>query len=90
MTAGAYDGRKRTDQDEHDLNARFARVFGTDDGEKVLAYLRRITIESVSGPGVDPNGLLHLEGQRYLTGIIQARINHGREGKPNVHSKKPK
>ena len=85
-----YDGRTRTALQELDINTAFARCFDSIDGQSVLSYLRRITIESVSGPGVEVNALLHLEGQRYLVGLMQSRVNDGKEGKPNVPITKPK
>ena len=51
----------------------------TDAGKEVLAYLKSITAETVSGPNVSNNQLFHLEGMRYLFAIIQNKINKGKE-----------
>ena len=48
------DGDSRGD-DLRDVARAAARCFGTDDGRKLLAHLRAITIERVCGPQVsDP------------------------------------
>lgn len=56
-------------------------VFGTPSGAEFLGYLRSQTIEQVAGPAVDPNQLMHLEGQRFLVGLIEAWIKAGHEVK---------
>jgi hypothetical protein len=60
-----------------------AEIFGTPTGAEVLKYLRAVTIEMVNGPAVSANELMHMEGQRYLVGLIERRIAHGRRSKNN-------
>ena len=67
--------------EEQKMNKLFATVFNTDAGKEVLAYLKSITAETVSGPNVSNNQLFHLEGMRYLFAIIQNKINKGKEQK---------
>ena len=75
--ATSVDGYVRTPEDELVLNKHFANVFKGDEGKKVLDYLQSITIEAVAGPNIDSNRLFHLEGMRFLVGIIKTRITKG-------------
>ena len=78
MTAKAGpDGYIRTPQDDAKLNKLFATVFSSAAGEEVIKNLRSLTIEAVAGPEITDNHLRHLEGMRYLVGIIQRRIKAG-------------
>jgi hypothetical protein len=47
----------------------------------VLRYLRSVTIEMVHGPNVTTEELRHLEGQRYIVGLIEQRIAHAHRSK---------
>ena len=51
-------------------------LFKSPTGEAVLQYLRSITIEAVSGPNISSEELRHLEGQRYIVGLLERRIQH--------------
>ncbi len=75
--ANSIDGYVRSEADDQILNKHFANVFKGDEGKKVLDYLKSITIEAVAGPNIDGNRLFHLEGMRFLVGIINTRINKG-------------
>ena len=55
----------------------FSNQFKTTEGKALLAYLRSITIESVAGSDITDHALRHLEGQRYIVGLIQRRVNKG-------------
>lgn len=87
MTYHSPDGRKRSVEDEHRLNEACAITFATDAGQFVLDYLKHITIHAVAGPGVDPGHLMHLEGQRFVVGIIEARVKHGQNQEPKEKSR---
>lgn len=76
------DGVNRSHEVEQRINEAFALAFSGEAGDFVLDYLRRSTIERVNGPAVDTNALLHMEGQRFLVGVIQRRINYGKEKQP--------
>lgn len=77
------DGFTRTPQLDNKLSLDMAALFSSDLGREVLTYLRSITIESVNGPAVASDQLRHVEGQRYVVGIIQARIKHAHKVKEN-------
>lgn len=72
------DGKVRSDKEQRDIDLMFARVFVGQEGDRLLRYLRSITIENVSGPGLDACALRHLEGQRYLCSVIDRAIKRGR------------
>lgn len=79
------DGRKnRGNPVESKINESLVLAFSDPAGEAALKYLRSITIEYVNGPGFDPNALMHLEGARWLVGVIEKRIKDGLEKKPHV------
>ena len=71
------DGYQRSKTEEESLNLLFQAIFKTKEGKALLAYLRSITIESVAGSDITDSALRHLEGQRYLVGLIQRRVNKG-------------
>ena len=75
--ANSVDGYVRTPEEDKVLNKHFANVFKGEEGKKVLNYLKSITLEAVAGPNIDSNRLFHLEGMRFLVGIITTRINKG-------------
>ena len=71
------DGFQRTQKDDEIISKNIDSLFKTATGKAVLKYLRSITIESVQGPNASDAELRHLEGQRYLVGVIERRISHG-------------
>ena len=83
ITVGV-DGIQRPLQSDREISLNVAEVFGTPVGKQVLKYLRSITIEMVHGPQVSTEELRHQEGQRYLVGLIESRINHSHKVKNNV------
>jgi hypothetical protein len=70
------DNFPRSKEDDEIISRNINSVFKTPNGKAVLKYLRSITIESVQGPNASDAELRHLEGQRYLVGLIERRINH--------------
>lgn len=62
------------DNIEHD----FARTFCTPSGARVLAHLRKITIERVLGVNATDAELRGLEAQRSLVHQIENLINRGK------------
>ena len=83
------DGRSRDLNAENLINSQAAATFGTPAGRAFLDYLRSITVNTASGPEVNINALIHLEGQRFLVGLIASRIAQGHKEKRNAPSEKP-
>ena len=77
--ANSVDGYVRTEKEETQLNKHFANVFKDDEGKKILHYLQSITTEAVAGPNVTSNQLFHIEGMRFLVGIIKTRKKKGEQ-----------
>jgi len=72
------DNRERPLVEEQSLNSMFATSMTTPTGNAIVNYLKSITLESVAGPEITDQHLRHLEGQRYIVGLIQRRINKGK------------
>ena len=60
-----------------DLNRTFTRCFRSPDGQRVLAHLRKMTLERALGPAAPDTLLRHLEGQRQLVAHIENLIARG-------------
>lgn len=75
------DGYQRKSEDDVIVSKNVAMIFESPTGKEVLRYLRSITIEMVNGPNVTTEELRHLEGQRYIVGLIEQRIAHGHRSK---------
>jgi len=75
----SIDGYLRTPEQEQLLNKHFANLFKGDEGKKVLDYLKSITTEAVAGPNIASNALFHIEGMRFLIGVITTRIKKGEQ-----------
>lgn len=62
-----------------ELDRLFLRVFSTQDGVKLLAHLRAVTIEQPTWyPGEDASHGYAREGQNSLVRDIERRINRAR------------
>lgn len=75
------DGYQRKVELDSQISQNIAQIFESPTGREVLRYLRSITIEMVNGPNVTTEELRHLEGQRYIVGLIERRIGHGHRSK---------
>lgn len=75
------DGIARDAEVDKRISQNVAEVFSTPTGKEVLRYFRSITIEMVSGPNISTEELRHIEGQRYLVGLIERRIDHAHRSK---------
>jgi len=75
------DGYQRSKEVDARISQNVAEIFNTPTGKEVLRYLRSITIEMVNGPNVTTEELRHLEGQRYIVGLIEQRIAHAHRSK---------
>lgn len=74
-----FDGILRTQEAEDRLNSIFKGVFSGQGGAEALAYLKSITINRVTGPDYNSDALRHLEGQRFIVGLIDARMRAGEQ-----------
>lgn len=75
------DGYQRKSEQDIQISQNIAQIFESPTGKEVLRYLRSITIEMVNGPNVTTEELRHLEGQRYIVGLIEQRISHAHRSK---------
>lgn len=68
------------DQDGVDLNLQMAKVFATDEGQKVLAWLRGFYLEQPCWqPGSDNSLGLFREGQNSVVRDIENRIRKAKK-----------
>lgn len=67
-----YDTKQRTNSE---IKIAFMKCFNTREGEIVLSFLRRLTIERYLGPEATNEELRHLEGQRHLVGYIHSLMS---------------
>lgn len=70
------DGIQRKADLDLQISQNVAEIFSTPTGQAVLRYLRSVTIEMVHGPNVTTEELRHVEGQRYIVGLIERRVGH--------------
>jgi len=75
------DGIQRKADADLEVSQNVAEVFNSPTGAAVLRYLRSITIEMVNGPNVTTEELRHIEGQRYIVGLLEQRIAHAHRSK---------
>lgn len=55
----------------------YLRTFTTNDGDAVLAELRKLFLDKEAGPDVTDAALRHLEGQRSVVRFILRKIDEG-------------
>lgn len=75
------DGIQRRSEKDVEISKNIADIFQSPTGKEVLKYLRSITIEMVHGPNVTTEELRHIEGQRYIVGLIEQRVSHAHRSK---------
>lgn len=73
------DGRFYKPEVEDGLNTLVAKVLGTPDGERLLAYLRNLTLNIAFDADVQPTALMHKEGQRWIVGLLMQRLQKGNQ-----------
>lgn len=67
------------EQKRDDLDRLTLRVFGSEDGKKLLQWLRNTTIEQPTAvPGSSSDFAFYREGQNSIVRDIEARINRAR------------
>jgi glucose-6-phosphate dehydrogenase assembly protein OpcA len=63
-----------------DLNKLCLRVLGTEDGQKLMGWLRASVLEQpVAVPGSDPSYAFYREGQNSIVRDLEARITKARK-----------
>jgi len=71
---------REANQQRDDLARLNLRVFGTEDGQKLLQWLRDVYVNvPIAVPGTDPSHGFFAEGQRTVVREIEARINQARK-----------
>jgi hypothetical protein len=78
------DGHYRSEKEERRINLAVVSALGGTQGEELMTYLRSITVNVASGPEISDRALMHLEGMRFLVGVLSTRINLGHKAKNNV------
>lgn len=71
---------REVDQKREDLAKLTLRVFSTEDGQKLLQWLRDMYVNvPIAVPGTDPSHAFFAEGQRTVVRDIEVRINTARK-----------
>lgn len=71
--------RNPLNSSQQDIERVFARLFTTEDGQKVLAHLQVMTFSRAYGPDAPDQTLRYAEGQRALVANILRLIDRGRQ-----------
>jgi len=67
-------------QAREDLARLTLRVFTSEDGQKLLEWLKAVYVDvPIAVPGADPSHAFFAEGQRTVVRDIEARINQARK-----------
>lgn len=66
--------------EQKEIERSFARLFSSEDGKKVLAWLQVMTFQRVQGAGTPEDQLRYMEGQRAMVATILRLIDRGRKG----------
>jgi len=64
--------------EQRDIERCFARLFSSEDGQKVLAWLQVMTFQKAQGPNTPEDHLRYTEGQRGLVAQILRLIDRGK------------
>ena len=71
---------REVDQKREDFAKLTLRVFGSEDGQKLLQWLRDMYVNvPIAVPGTDPSYAFFAEGQRTVVRDIEVRINSVRK-----------
>lgn len=71
---------REVQQQRDDLSRLTLRVFGSDDGQKLLSWLQDLYVNvPIAVPGTDPSHAFFAEGQRTVVRDIMARITQARK-----------
>lgn len=64
--------------EQKEIERAFTRLFSTEDGRKVLAWLQVMTFQRAGSASTSDEQLRHMEGQRSLMASILRMIDRGR------------
>jgi hypothetical protein len=64
--------------EQHEIEKSFARLFSTDEGKKVLAWLQIMTFQRVCTAETSDQHLRYVEGQRAFVAHILRLIDRGK------------
>jgi hypothetical protein len=71
---------REVEQKREDLAKLTLRVFGSEDGQKLLHWMRDMYVNvPIAVPGTDPSHAYFAEGQRTVVRDIEVRINSARK-----------
>ena len=71
------DGIQRSQKIDEQISLNVASMLATPTGKAVIEYLKSITTDIANGPNISNDELRHLEGQRFVVGLLSSRANHG-------------
>lgn len=64
--------------EQKEMDRCFARLFSSEDGKKVLAFLQLITFHRAAGVNTSDDQLRYMEGQRSMVATILRMIDRGK------------
>lgn len=64
--------------EQREIERSFTRLFSSDEGKKVLAYMQVMTFQRAGGANTTDEQLRYMEGQRSLMAAILRMIDRGR------------
>lgn len=71
---------RTVNQHREDLARLCLRVFGSEDGQKLMEWLRQMYVDvPVAVPGTDSSHAYFAEGQRNVVRDLEARVNQARK-----------
>jgi hypothetical protein len=71
---------REVDHKKEDLDRLCRKVLGSEDGQKIMVWLRQAILEQpVALPGSDPSYAFYREGQNSLIRDLEARIIRARK-----------
>lgn len=77
--ADQTDDIREVKQKREDLMRLCLRVLGTEDGQKLMAWLQEMYVDvPVAVPGTDPSYAFFADGQRSVVRDLIARVNQAR------------
>ncbi len=84
----SMDGVMRQPEQDQQISMNIAALFSSPAGKVTLEYLKSISINNVYGPDVSSDTLRHVEGQRYIVGVLEQRAKQGHAIKAGQSNKK--